>query len=107
MSRSRFKPISMSFACLAICSACALASEETPHTETPGNFAAYRQYEPARGELDPMTRIRRDRLSACFLSHLLQERIELACDEDLFFAPLHQSFYAKRMDSGDDLPILL
>jgi len=57
--------------------------------------------------LDPIARIRRDRLSACFLSHLLQERIELACDEDLFFAPLHQSFYVKRIDSADDPTILL
>ena len=44
-----------------------------------------------------------DRLSACFLSHVLQERIELACDEDLFFAPLHQSFYARSMGSKERL----
>ena len=95
MQRSRFKPIWMGLACLALGSSCALASEQASPPQAHVADLKPKQ-QPARSQLLPAARMRMDRLTACFLSHVLQERIELACDEDLFFAPLHQSFYARR-----------
>ena len=95
---SRLKPICLSFVCFAIGTACASAAEHRPLAGVSDQAAAHRELvdEAVRSESSPTARMRMDRLSACFLSHVLQERIELACDEDLFFAPLHQSFYASR-----------
>ena len=66
----------------------------------PVNSVSQRPTASERQEHQSQTGWRKSRLGDCFLSHVLHSRIEVNCDEDLFFAPLHRSFYAHA-----DLPL--
>ncbi len=73
--------------------ATSVSANETLQGAHAGNVSqrAGRATEPGPA---PRAARRKTELGECFLSHVLHSRIKVSCDQDLFFAPLHRSFYA-------------